>query len=100
MKLLRQGVCLAMLGAGLAASPVALASATTPAASTAAQAQSTDLVSQMRAEARGSVTASTLAATGGTNGVATTTTGKAAVALEGAAKNAAVRDALIDSLAK
>lgn len=43
---------------------------------------------------------STLAATGGTNGVATTTSGKAAVALEGAAKNAAVRDALIDSLAK
>jgi len=41
-----------------------------------------------------------MAGTSGTNSVPATPTGKAAAALEGAAKNAAIRDSLIDSLAK
>lgn len=41
-----------------------------------------------------------LTATSGTNGAPAEPTGKAAIALEGAAKNAAARDSLIDSLAK
>ncbi len=65
MKFLKQGVCLALIGAGLAAAPVSLATASTSSTATAAQAaKSPDLVAQIRAGAKGSVTAQTFAATG------------------------------------
>src|SRR4051794_23722511 len=66
VKLLKQGVCLALVGAGLAAVPMSLASASAPPAVTAVRAAKTpnDLVAQIRAGAKGSVTAQTFAATG------------------------------------
>jgi Zn-dependent metalloprotease len=66
VKFLKQGVCLALIGAGLAAAPVSLAAATAPTSAAAVQAASapTDLVSQIRDGARGSVTAQTFRATG------------------------------------
>ncbi len=65
MKILKQGLCLALIGAGLAAAPVSLAAATAPHSAAAARAAApTDLVSQIRDGARGSVTAQTFRATG------------------------------------
>jgi len=66
VKLLKQGLCLALLGAGLAAAPVSLAAATAPTSAPAARAASapSDLVSQIRDGAQGSVTAQTFRATG------------------------------------
>ena len=54
-----------------------------------------DLVATVMPNKAGAVIAGTNSVSG-----STTTSGKAAVALEGAAKNAAIRDSLIDSLAK
>ncbi len=60
MKILRQGVCLALLGAGLAAVPGLQATAATTSTVVAGE----SLVQQMRNEARGSVALSTERATG------------------------------------
>ena len=54
MKFLKQGVCLALVGAGLAAAPLSLAAAAAPTGATAARAAkaSPDLVAQIRDGAR------------------------------------------------
>ena len=59
MKILKQGLCLALLGAGLAAVPGTLATASAPAA-----AADKSLIQQIKDGADGSVTASTETATG------------------------------------
>ena len=59
MKILKQGLCLALLGAGLAAVPSTLATAAAPAA-----AADKSLIQQIKDGADGSVTASTETATG------------------------------------
>jgi Zn-dependent metalloprotease len=65
VKILKQGVCLALLGAGLAASPLSLASATAPTASAASPAAADQgLVQDIRSTARGTVSLSDQRATG------------------------------------
>ena len=88
MKFLKQGLCLALIGAGLAAAPVALASATaTPAAQAAAP--GSDLVSQIRSQARGTVTASRFDATGKSSMVRASLNGDLLPSVAGDSRSAA-----------
>ncbi len=66
MKILKQGLCLALIGAGFAAAPVSLASAAAPHSTTAVRAAAapSDLVAQIKADAKGTVTAQKFAPTG------------------------------------
>lgn len=64
MKLLKQGVCLALLGAGLAAAPATVASQASATPAPSSQASSPSLVQQIRGTARGQVAISTQRATG------------------------------------
>ncbi len=65
MKAIKQGICLALIGAGLVAVPVTLAQASGPAATSASSSVADrGLVQDMRDTARGAVKASTRSATG------------------------------------
>ena len=60
MKILKQGICLALLGAGLSAAPLVSSSAAAPVAAAHSDAS---LISQVRQEAEGRVYATTDRAT-------------------------------------
>jgi Zn-dependent metalloprotease len=64
VKLLKQGVCLALIGAGLAAAPATVASQASATPTSAAQATDPSLVQQIRSTAQGQVAISNQRATG------------------------------------
>jgi Zn-dependent metalloprotease len=89
VKLLKQGICLALLGAGLAAAPATVASQASATPTSSAQAAAPSLVQQIRSTARGQVTISNQRATDAVGFARAATGGDLLPGVAGASKSEA-----------